>query len=67
MPSGQPAGAGVRSRLHRPGCFRLLVGMIAGTHQRSGLDMAETTAQRFLFQIDELIRRVEAGNREMIA
>src|ERR1700733_1480777 len=41
--------------------------MIAGAHQRTGLNVAEAEAQRSLPQLAELLRRVEARNRQVIA
>src|ERR1019366_5333278 len=45
----------------------LLVRVIAGAHHRSGLDVAEAEAQRFIPQLTEFLRRVEAGDRQVVA
>ena len=46
---------------------RLLMRMITGSNQRTRLDMAETEGQRFIPQIRELLRCIEASNRQMIS
>ena len=45
----------------------LFVRVIAGTHKRARLNVAETQAERLFFQISELVRRIKAGDRKMIA
>src|ERR1700691_1775201 len=55
---------------HHPrggGGLGLLVRMIAGAHQRSGLDVPETEAQRFVPQLTEFLWRVEARDRQVVA
>src|SRR5580704_2464348 len=52
----------------RSGCrLGLLVRVIAGAHQRSGLDVAEAEAQRLLPQLAEFLRRVEPGYGQVVA
>ena len=45
---------------------RLLVGVIAGAHQRAGLHVAEAHLQRFFFQEAKLIRRVQPRHRQVV-
>ena len=64
------AGTCSRSKLrHRPwqrSGIGVLVGVVAGPYQRSGLDVAEAETQSLLPQIRELCRFIEAGNRQVI-
>src|ERR1700685_1989737 len=50
----------------RGGGLGLLVRMIAGAHQRSGLDVAEAEAQRFVPQLAKFLRGVEAGDGQVV-
>ena len=44
----------------------LLVGVIAGAHQRAGLDMAETHLQGFFFEEAELVGRVQPRHGKVV-
>lgn len=62
------AGRPVRRNLcHRPGSgISMFVRVIAGPHQRSRFNVAETETQSLVPQVDEFPRRVKAGNRKVI-
>src|SRR5689334_13255361 len=49
------------------GRVRLLVSVIARSHQRSRFHMAEPKPQRLVFQVLKFLRSIEARDRQMIA
>src|SRR5262245_13932127 len=49
------------------GSVRLLVRVVAGAHQGTGFHMPEAESERFFLQISELLRRIEARDRQMVA
>ncbi len=45
---------------------RLLVGVIAGAHQRAGFHVTEAHLQRLFFKEAKLFRRVQARHRQVV-
>lgn len=61
-----PAVSKLGHRPRRRGGICVLVRVIAGPYHRTRLNMAESETKCFVPQINELLRRVKPGDRQMI-
>ena len=66
MLAGRPVPRNLRHRPRRRGGIGVLVRVITGPYQRSGLNVAETEAESLIPQIGKFFGRVEASNWKVI-